>query len=132
MVCRFYICFVPWMLLFEKLIDFHHSFVWIVVYHCTLDKTYLEVEKRRQITIEFTAELRKKEVCIEVFVEICQKKSSRVVLRKGCSENMQHIYKRTPIPTCDFNKVALELYWNRTLAWMFSCNFSEYFQNIFS
>ena len=31
------------------------------------------------------------------------------VLRKRCSENMQQSYKRTPIPKCDFNKVALQL-----------------------
>ena len=30
------------------------------------------------------------------------------VLRKRCSENMQQIY-RTPIPKCDFNKVAKQL-----------------------
>ena len=28
------------------------------------------------------------------------------VLGKRYSENMQQIYKRTPIPKCDFNKVA--------------------------
>ena len=32
---------------------------------------------------------------------------SRVGLRKRCSENMQQIYRRTPIPKCDFNKIAL-------------------------
>ena len=32
----------------------------------------------------------------------------------------------------DFNKVALQLYWNCTLAWVFSCNFTVYFQNTFS
>ena len=26
-----------------------------------------------------------------------------------CSENMQQIYRRTPIPKCDFNKVAKQL-----------------------
>ena len=36
-----------------------------------------------------------------------QKQPSRVVSRKRCSENMQQIYKRTPIPKCDFNKVAI-------------------------
>ena len=35
-----------------------------------------------------------------------QKQPSRVVTKKKCSENMQHIYRRTPIPKCDFNKVA--------------------------
>ena len=27
-----------------------------------------------------------------------------------CYENMQQIYRRTPMPKCDFNKVALQLY----------------------
>ena len=44
-----------------------------------------------------------------------------VVLRKRCSENMQQIYKRKPLPKCDSNKVALQLYWNHTLTWVFSC-----------
>ena len=34
----------------------------------------------------------------------------RVVLSKRCSENMQQIYRRTPRPKCDFNKVALQPY----------------------
>ena len=34
------------------------------------------------------------------------KQPSRGVLRKRCSENMQQIYKRTPIPKCGFNEVA--------------------------
>ena len=29
------------------------------------------------------------------------------VLRKKCSENMQQIYRKTPMPKCDFNKVDL-------------------------
>ena len=32
---------------------------------------------------------------------------------------------------CDFNKAALELYWNCTSAWVFSCKFDAYFQNSF-
>ena len=36
-----------------------------------------------------------------------QKQPSRGVLRKRCSENMQQIYRRTSMPKCDFNKVAL-------------------------
>ena len=39
------------------------------------------------------------------FIEF-QKKPSRGVARKRCSENMQQIYRRTPMPNCDFNKVA--------------------------
>ena len=37
---------------------------------------------------------------------ILQKQLSRSVLRKRCSENMYQIYRRTPMPKCDFNKVA--------------------------
>ena len=32
------------------------------------------------------------------------------VLKKSCSENMQQIYRRAPMPKCDFNKVAKQLY----------------------
>ena len=39
-----------------------------------------------------------------------QKLPVRCVLRKRCSENMQQIYKRTPMPKCDFNKDAKQLY----------------------
>ena len=38
-----------------------------------------------------------------------QKQPLRGVLRKRCSENMQQIYRGTPMPKCDFNKVALQL-----------------------
>ena len=32
---------------------------------------------------------------------------SKGVISKNRFENMQQIYKRTPMPKCDFNKVAL-------------------------
>ena len=35
-----------------------------------------------------------------------QKQPPRGVLKKRCSENMQQIYRRTPMPKCDINKVA--------------------------
>ena len=60
-----------------------------------------------------------------------QKQPLRGLLKKKCSENMQQIYRRIPMPKCDFNKVAKQLYWNRTSAWVFSCKFTAYFQNIF-
>ena len=37
---------------------------------------------------------------------LCQRQPFRGVLRKRCSENMQQIYTRTPMPKCDFNKVG--------------------------
>ena len=61
-----------------------------------------------------------------------QKQPCRGVLRKRCFENMQEIYRRTPMPECDFSKVALQLYWNCTSVWVFSSKFAAYFQNIFS
>ena len=45
-----------------------------------------------------------------------QKQPSRGVLRKTFPENMQQIYRRTPNPKCDFNKVVKQLYWNHTSA----------------
>ena len=39
-----------------------------------------------------------------------QNQASRVVLIKRCSENMQQIYRRTPMPKCDFDKVPKQLY----------------------
>ena len=39
-----------------------------------------------------------------------QKQPVRGILRKSYSENMQQIYRRTPMPKCDFNRVAKQLY----------------------
>ena len=39
-----------------------------------------------------------------------QKQPYRGVLKRRCSESMQQVYKRTPMPGYDFNKVALQLY----------------------
>ena len=38
-----------------------------------------------------------------------QKHPPRGVPRKRCSENMQQICRRKPMPKCDFNKVAIEI-----------------------
>ena len=46
------------------------------------------------------------------------------VLRKRCSENKQQIYKKTPMPKSDFNKVALH-----TSAYVFSCKFAANCEN---
>ena len=65
-------------------------------------------------------------------VPIIPKHSSIGVRRKRCSGNRQPICRKTPMPNCDFNKVALQLYWNHMSAWVFSCKFAAYFQNTFS
>ena len=50
---------------------------------------------------------------------------------KRSSDNMQQIYRKTPMPKCDFNEVALQLYWNHTSAWLFSWKLAAFFQNTF-
>ena len=44
-----------------------------------------------------------KDLCVSEGVQ--QKQSSGGVLRKRCSENMQQIYRRTPMSKCEFNKL---------------------------
>ena len=39
-----------------------------------------------------------------------QKQPPRGFPRKRCSENIQQTYRRTPMPKCDFDKVASQLY----------------------
>ena len=63
---------------------------------------------------------------------ILQKQPTRGFPKKRCSENMQQIWRRIYMPKCDFNKVALQLYCNRTSALVFSCKFAACFQNTFS
>ena len=46
-------------------------------------------------------------VIVSVYISLYRSKG---VLRKSCSENMQQIYRRTPVPKCDFNKVAKQIY----------------------
>ena len=41
--------------------------------------------------------------------DFIQKQPSRGIFRKRCSENMQQIYRRTPMPKCDFSNVAKHL-----------------------
>ena len=52
--------------------------------------------------------------------------------RERVFRKLQQTYRKTPMSICDFNKVALQLYYNPTLAWVFSCNFAAYFQKTFS
>ena len=52
-------------------------------------------------------------------------------LWKRCSEKMQQIYRRTPMPKFDFNKVALQFCLNHTLAWVCPFQLVPYFQKTF-
>ena len=44
-----------------------------------------------------------------------QKQPFRSIPRKRCSVDMQHIYTRTPMPKCDFNKFVLRSAWGLLL-----------------
>ena len=57
-------------------------------------------------------------VLLTFWVIKLQKHSLRGVVKKNCCENMQQIYRRTPMPKCDFNKVAKQLSWNYISAWV--------------
>ena len=60
-----------------------------------------------------------------------QKQSPMGVRQNSNTANMQKIYRRTPMWKCDFNNVAMQLYWNHTSPWVFSCVFAAYLRNIF-
>ena len=45
-----------------------------------------------------------------ILAKYMQKQPFIGVIRKKCSENMEQIYRGTPMPECDFNKVALNLW----------------------
>ena len=60
-------------------------------------------------------------------LEQVQKQTSRGVLTKGCSENMQQIDHAEKKHLC-----RSQFYWNHISVWVFSCKFAAYFQNTFS
>ena len=57
---------------------------------------------------------------------------SEVFLWKGVLKICSKFTGEHQMLKCDFNKVALQLYWNHTSAWVFPCKFAAYFQNAFS
>ena len=60
---------------------------------------------------------------------------SEAVLQKCSSEGILKMYSKFTethrFLKCDLNKAPLQLYWNHTSAWVFSCKFAAYFQNTF-
>ena len=49
---------------------------------------------------------RKPHTIIKSIFSQIKKQPTRAELKKRCSENMQQIYRRTPMPKCDFNNVV--------------------------
>ena len=60
----------------------------------TLPEMSVKVDTRVRLTVSITIE---KQPFISVLI-------------KRCSENMQQIYRKTPMPKCDFSKVAKQLF----------------------
>ena len=92
----------------------------------------------RQVYWESTIPLTATSVSLKWFSGLCivtflllfglfQKQPPRGAPRKRCSEKI----RRTPMPKCDFNKVAKQPSWNHFSTWVFSCKFAGYFQNTF-
>ena len=109
-----------------------HNFLIVLVDHSlNIVKEFKSLEKQviwRSYKIVFYTLV----VCDHYFVQcpfmevsITQKHPSRGVIQKSCSEIMKQIYRRTPMPTCDFNHVALQLDWNHTFK-KSHCIFSEH------
>ena len=57
-----------------------------------------------------------------------------LLLRTGneITKKYYNIRRRPSRGVLDFTKTVLQLYWNRTSSWVFSCKFATYFQNTFS
>ena len=96
----------------------HTKCVWLGNHNCMTQSTLLNLHPN-----EYSQEFHsypfavKLDRCVgsynalnELSDKVCQKQPSRGVLKKRCSENMQQIYRRKPMPNCDFNKTAKQLY----------------------
>ena len=68
----------------------------------------------------------------DVFSKWEQKQSPRDVPRKGVLKICSKFTGEDPCGSAVPVKLLLQIYWNHTSAWVFSCKFAAYFQNSFS
>ena len=66
------------------------------------------------------------------FTKFLKNTSGRLPLQRFSFKKIFWKCAEHPCRKCDFNIVAKQLYWNQTSAWLFSCKFAVYFENIFS
>ena len=78
--------------------------------------------KKLQLSKKVSQALSESEVSFES--EFPDAVSSRGFLREGCSENIQQICRRTPMPRCDFDRVA---HFGMSVPLYICCIFSECF-----
>ena len=79
---------------------------------------------------ELTYKNHLKDVCVKANdgVVKTQTQPFRGVLRKRCSENMQEVYKRTPMSKRDFNKVVFDNFIEIALRHGYSVNLLHIFR----
>ena len=84
--------------------------IWSSHQRCSIGKVVLKISLNSQ---ENTCSRVSFLIKLQAWGFYFQKQSSRSVFKKRCSENKQQIYRRTPIPKFDFNKVAIEItFWH--------------------
>ena len=86
----------------------------IITAYCLLLEKLISVTEAAILIIQAVASIRQRTISIQE-VEISshskyQKQPHRGFFKKRCSENIQQIYWRTPMPKSYFNKVALQLW----------------------
>ena len=79
-----YFCFAQYPVNFSWVYSREDTIVWIHSQNVVTPKNYIAIQSSRRI------------------IQI-QKQPFKDVLKKKCSENMQQIYRRTPMQKCDFN-----------------------------
>ena len=77
------------------------------------------ISSKKQLLVQF--------IFIQPILSYFQRQPYRGVLKKRYSGNMLQNYTRTPKLKRGFNRVALQLNWNCTSTWVFSCEFAAYF-----
>ena len=66
-----------------------------------VDNTYWMVAFKIHVSDTLLSEETPNKSNSKIWKPFLQKQPSRGVLKKRCSENMQQIYKRTPMPKCE-------------------------------
>ena len=91
---------------------------------------FLQSEKKRKLylteKIFFMTTVADKKIIVTFIPSFKLKEPSRGVLLKRCSENMQQIYRRTPMSKCGLNKVTLKSHFNMGVLLYISCIFLEH------
>ena len=110
-----------WLPLWKRNIDL--ATVFFGKYSC--DNVY---HRGKQFFIRLQLTFSQKRKYILVWSKTDQKQPSTGVLRKKHSENMQQIYRRTPMPKCDFNNVAK--HYHHVLTWTFSNELTDLLKSL--